>query len=286
MKALVIYKISLFERLRAAKELERLQKDVRQRFFASDLENRQSIHHVFYELVRHKVEFDLISRDSPTPKKKYDLNVIVGGDGTLFSVAHYTNTPCLLVNSDPKSSLGIFSSCNRLDFAEKLESILNNKIQKTKINRINIWIGREKLNELVVNDILFAHTDPASMTRYFLTVDGKTEYQESSGIWVCTAAGSSAAVYSSGGKLMPIKSTKMQFTVREPYTFRSKFKMIKGFASKRIIIRPVGINCSCWIDGSRTTYKVSPGQQLTLETPGPPITILGYNERSRIKLHR
>lgn len=281
-RVLVVYKISVLERVKNTQDVTRLQPDLKKKLFKSDLENRQTIHSVFYELVKRKINFDLISKDTSFPKRKYDLVIALGGDGTFFSVAHYAEkTPCILVNSDPQNSLGVFSACTRSDFAYTLDKIIKGQISRTLFSRLTIRIGGKKIKEMAVNDILFADRDPASITRYILTVDGKSESQESSGIWISTPAGSSAGIFSSGGKIVKINSKAMQFVVREPYTFRRKVKIVKGFA-KIISIKPMGINSYCWIDGSRVVYHARPDQELKITITNRPLIVLGYNDKKRI----
>jgi NAD+ kinase len=42
--------------------------------------------------------------------------------------------------------------------------------------------------------------------------------QRSSGLWVSTACGSTAAIRSAGGAVLPRSSRRLQYLVREPYT--------------------------------------------------------------------
>jgi NAD+ kinase len=70
----------------------------------------------------------------------------------------------------------------------------------------------------VLNEVLYSHRIPAAVSRYILEYRGRVEEQRSSGFWISTAAGSTGALHSAGGKKMPLRSKQLQFIVREPYT--------------------------------------------------------------------
>lgn len=82
---------------------------------------------------------------------------------------------------------------------------------------------------LALNDVLFCNSHPAASSRYVLSVLHKShEYPErwvqvcseshiSSGVWVATAAGSTAAISSYGLQRLPLESGRFLLAVREPY---------------------------------------------------------------------
>ena len=71
------------------------------------------------------------------------------------------------------------------------------------------------LNVRALNEVLFCHERPAAISRYQICMGEAQESQKSSGLWVSSAAGSSGAIYSAGGKLMPIGSRRLQYKPRE-----------------------------------------------------------------------
>ena len=66
--------------------------------------------------------------------------------------------------------------------------------------------------------VLFANISPAATTRYTLRLGERKEEQKSSGIWISTAAGSTAAISAAGGTVFPILDERCQFFIRELYS--------------------------------------------------------------------
>jgi NAD+ kinase len=282
-RALLVYKRSLLERHKGSTQIRRISASIRDKFLKNDLENRQAIDDVFYSLVRAKIPFHLKARNKVRRLVRgYDLVVVVGGDGTFFGVSHFVReTPVLLVNSDPQTSLGLFACCSRETFPAMLDLFLKDEAPITKLNRLRLSIPTQKVDDRVLNDVLFAHKNPVAMTRYFLRVNGREEFQQSSGLWVSTAAGSTGSTTSAGGKMMPITSRKLQWIVREPYSHKGIYRLLKGVSASRLEIVPESMECAVWVDGLRTMYSVGPGEIITLETPAEPLNLVGYSDKRR-----
>lgn len=277
---LMVCKKSLLERERGNPEIGKLSDAVRRRLLEADLENRQTINDVFYTLVRARVTFELVGREEMKSDEGFDLVIVVGGDGTFFAASHHVKkAPMLLVNSDPKSSLGLFSSCDRTGFPKLLDDVLAGRARATVLNRFNLVVG--SVRHRVINDVLFSAKNPVSMTRYTLRVDDVSEEQEGSGLWISTAAGSTAAVFSAGGTVMPIDSKEIQYVVREPYMIRRRYRLLKGFARGEIEISSQTMEAGIWVDGARKPIDVPAGGKLTIRTPGEPLTLLGWDDARR-----
>ena len=113
------------------------------------------------------------------------------------------------------------------------------------------------------------------MVRYTMSVDG---YQwqnrqgssslRSTGLLVCTAAGSTAWMYQCGGKIMPLGSRKMQFHEREQR--KSGFH----FASEEIVVQSQTRAGMLYLDGGHCTEKFTFESTITI-TPGIRLTVLG-----------
>jgi NAD+ kinase len=102
-------------------------------------------------------------------------------------------------------------------------------------------------------------------------------------VWVSTAAGSTAGIRSAGGRRMPITSKRLQYLVREPYTWpQRRYRLTRGFTS-RIALQTLTVNVGLWIDGSRVRYDLALGDKVELLI-GPPLNVLCYDEARRRKL--
>jgi NAD+ kinase len=153
----------------------------------------------------------------------YDLVVTVGGDGTVLGASHQlgASVPLLGVNSAPASSVGFFCAARKGAVLEPLTAALAGKLRGVVLSRMRVELNDRVIHNRVLNEALFCHASPAATSRYILRViaeeRAKEEEQKSSGVWIGPAAGSTAAQLSAGGRVLPLKSRKLQFVVREPY---------------------------------------------------------------------
>lgn len=285
MKVLIVYKKSFLESHGGDKKaLAHLDPADRDRLIRADLENRRALGDLTAHLARRGIDFDAVFRGSVAARRRYDLVVSLGGDGTFFAAARYLkDTPILGINSDPTNSLGLWTCADRTDFRDPLERALAGRVKPTRISRMAISINGKTVREQALNDVLIAHKNPAAMTRYRLAVGATVEDHRSSGVWVSTAAGSTAGIRSAGGRRMPIASKRLQYLVREPYTWpQRRYRLSRGFAP-RLALQTLTVGMGLWIDGSRVRYDLGLGDRVDLHA-GPPLLILCYNEERRRRL--
>ena len=148
--------------------------------------------------------------------KKYDLVISVGGDGSFLEASHRLDDQMILgVNSDQNHSVGKLCIANRANFEKCFDKILSGHFYIQKLNRLKIYFNGAPLKFFVLNDILISHICPAAMSHYVLKIGKTVERQRSSGVWVSTAAGSSAAIHSAGGRPMKQASAQLQYFPRE-----------------------------------------------------------------------
>lgn len=212
-----------------------------------------------------------------------DLVVTVGGDGTLLWAAHRVgaDSPLIAINSAPGDSVGFFCSAKRESMADALSDALKGKALATELTRIRVAVDGEVVAPRVLNDVLFAHAVPAATTRYTLSHKKRSAQHKSSGLWVATAAGSTAAIYSAGGKPQPITSDRLQFRVREPYVFDRKVQLVSGFvgAREKLVVESHIRLGRLFFDGPRRTHPVTIGARIEIDRSPEPLTLLGRFRR-------
>jgi NAD+ kinase len=285
MKVLIVYKKSFLEtHVGDRKGLGQLDPADRERLVRADAENRRALGEVTAHLARRRIEFDAVYRGTIAARRRYDLVLSLGGDGTFFAAARYIkDTPILGINSDPANSLGLWTCADRTDFREPLERALAGSIRPARIHRMAIAINGRSVREQAFNDVLVAHRNPAAMTRYRLWVGAAREDHRSSGVWVSTAAGSTAGIRSAGGRRMPISSKRLQYLVREPYMWpQRRYQLSRGFTPK-VALQALAVGMGLWIDGSRIRYDLSLGDRVEL-SGGPPLLVFCYDEARRRRL--
>ena len=224
-------------------------------------------------------------RPEPTPEEPWDLIVTLGGDGTLLWASHLadSSTPMLAINSAPDTSVGYFCAGSGTEVETVLERALAGELKPSRLARMQVRLNEDVLSKRVLNDALYCHESPAATSRYILEFGGEQERQMSSGVWAGPAAGSTAAIRSAGGKVLPAGSQKIQFVVREPYRgVDNRYRIVKGLASpgEELVITSRMTRGRLFIDGTQKVFNVGIGDRVRLSLSDEPLTLLGLKRRA------
>lgn len=201
--------------------------------------------------------------------KDIDLLISVGGDGTFLDASHYLQKiPILGVNSATSSSIGHFCLATEKDIGQVLDKIKQDKLSPIEIMRLEASLNGNILPHCALNEILVAHKSPAGTSRYIINLNGHTEEQLSSGVWIGSPAGSTGALQAAGGAVMPITAREFQYVVREPYFHHGRpNKLIKGQLhdlSEVKIISQMRTG-AIFIDGQHLEYPFRIGDELIIK---------------------
>jgi NAD+ kinase len=218
----------------------------------------------------HDVPLDVVV---PADAVGCDVIVTVGGDGTVLAAnALGADCPLITVNSDPGGSIGVFTRCNASSVADLVVAWRSGRAVVEEIPRLAVQIADQPLLH-VLNDCLFASTNPAAMTRYVVQVDGASERQRSSGVWIATAAGSTAAIHSAGLAPVSCDQPALLFKVREPFHGHHPLAVLEGVQRPPRDLRliPAMPDVVLYIDGSHQRHVLPPGS--VVDFTGSPIPL-------------
>jgi len=289
-RVLVVYKKSTYQRYvgRAQARLEELieHSDV-------SVEGLLREHEIHQETLRRAkdalrdlgAQAVLRYRPEPLPEEgSWDLIVTLGGDGTLLWASHLadSSTPMVAINSAPDTSVGYFCAGDVHNVHEVLAAALAGKLKSSRLARMRVDVEDEVISTRVLNDALYCHESPAATSRYILMYGGETERQMSSGVWIGPAAGSTAALRSAGGKVLPTGSQKIQFVVREPYRgVNNKYRLVRGMVSPgdHVEITSRMTKGRIFLDGTQKVYPVGIGDRVRMTLSEEPLTLLGLQRR-------
>lgn len=195
-----------------------------------------------------------------------DLIITIGGDGTVLAASAIGETvPLLTVNSDPDGSIGIFTRTLISGLPALLDSWRHGTAIIEEIPRLAVRIdGGPAIRFL--NDCLVASNNPAAMTRYVLEVGGHREHQRSSGMWISTAAGSTAGIHSAGMASVSPHLPALLYKVREPFQGYSKTVLCEGVQTPPVGLRliPAMPDITLYIDGPHQRWLLQPGSQVDI----------------------
>ena len=261
------------------------------------------------------INYDIIGREElhRGSIQDKDLVIAVGGDGTILNACSFLDdsVPILGVNSDPtnpseknviatkdeRRSRGALAGTNAHNVHVDLPRILFGDVKVGERARIRCLI-RSSYTETrmppALNDILVTSPSPADVSRFRLSkCQGKVipSYSPtytpeelfylnvwSSGIWISSATGSTAAIHSAGGELMDYRSKDLQYMVREHLVedgFEDSARFGNGMIKpdENMVLRWNSRHGMLYVDGSFFKHPLELGDQIKIDGNAPPVLI-------------
>ncbi len=213
------------------------------------------------------------------------LVVSVGGDGTLLAASHnVSGTPILGVNSSPDHSIGFFCAARRRNLKDLLSKALEGTLKSISLSRMQVRVNKRTVSSRVLNEALFCHTIPAATSRYIVRYGRQREEHRSSGLRVGTAAGSTAAIRSAGGKVLPLTSCQLQVVAREIYGAsgdRPKLHRFVVSEGRQVVVQNKMQEACLFLDGPFKRVGVALGETMTFSASKQPLTVLGLTASRR-----
>ncbi|MEI8012741.1 MAG: NAD(+)/NADH kinase, partial [Candidatus Omnitrophota bacterium] len=158
-----------------------------EQFKSNHAAHLKSLNNIESILRKNAIPFDKHARAPHLNYSEYNLIITVGGDGTVLECARAMRNKQLLlaVNSDPCWSVGQFCQSNSFTFESLLKKFLSGKANLLRLYKLKVVI--KKNNKLFrkiecLNDVLICHANPASMSRYRISIASNNEDQRASGI--------------------------------------------------------------------------------------------------------
>jgi NAD+ kinase len=216
------------------------------------------------------------------------LVVTVGGDGTLLAASHHVGSiPILGVNSSPVHSVGFFCPAHVGNLELTLAGAIEGSLPSVRLARMQVSVNGRVCSRRVLNEALFCHAIPAATSRYLVTFEGHTEEHRSSGVWVSTAAGSTGAARSAGGRVLPFASDKLELVVREPYLESRRQPRPEPLRLAQLVFEPPQellltskmTDARLYLDGPYRQMPVGLGDRVVCSVSDEPLTVFGLGRR-------
>lgn len=203
--------------------------------------------------------------------------------------------------------------CTAVDMEEGIEEVLYGGAKLVSKSRIQCLVKSTFSETRLVpglNDILFANPSPAAVSRFRMgwleQLDdeqpspseygticrfGGTPYDVtrslniwSSGMWVCTSTGATAAMAAAGGRPMNLDSTDLQYLIREhiienPEEVDDVSQLNNGMMQEgeKMHIRWNSFKGCIFIDGSHMKHNVVLGDEIVVDNSAPPLQMFVRN---------
>jgi NAD+ kinase len=282
--ALIVYKKSFWSETQHRKQLRDLPAAERHAWRRSHAQHEAALHEVQRVLDAEDIRYIASYRSSVQPVRRADVVITLGGDGTFLRASHRVlSTPVMGVNSDPQSSVGFFCCASRKNFRQRLRAYMDGQLGVVPLTRLTLNLNGRNVPELMLNDCLLTQRSPAATSRYLLQVRGRREIQASSGLWISTAAGSTAAVRSAGGYVLPLRSRTFQCVVREP-SVRGKhavrMQRMRIPVRGRVDVVSLMADGMLYIDGPHVGYPFRWGDRAIVQRSKHPLLAVGTSRSS------
>ncbi|RYZ58576.1 MAG: hypothetical protein EOP07_06595 [Proteobacteria bacterium] len=248
------------------------------------LEKAHSEHCRSLEVLRdslksHSIKFCEVSAGEAKPDMDFDCVIALGGDGTLITSSYYItdSTPLIGIRSS-SASVGFLCAGDEAHIPSIIEAYQSNQLRFTERNRFKANVHRrdgtiETSSIAALNDFLFAAETPAATTRYKISFRDRVETHKSSGVWIATATGSTAAIGAAGGTFMGPADRHFQFLVRELYQKSEEGLLLsQGFCDAdkdEFWIENQSPEAIVALDGEKLVMKVGFGEKLTFTQASP-----------------
>ncbi len=172
--------------------------------------------------------------------READLVLVLGGDGTLLSVARAapSGTPLLGVNL---GLLGFLAGLSQKEATGRLDDVLAGRFREDRRRRMDVSISRGPHHGKyrVLNDAVLNREALARISTFTIALDGKPVAEfRADGVIVATPTGSTAYNLSAGGPILHPALPAIVITPICPHTLGQRPLVVP--ASTRIRVRVLG----------------------------------------------
>lgn len=169
-----------------------------------------------------------------------DLVIVVGGDGSMLSVARAVATGRVPVIGVNRGRLGFLTDILPEELEPRINAMLSGKFTTESRFLLEVDALREDKKTALgsaLNDVVLHPGRAAQMIEFELYVDGRFVYsQASDGLIVATPTGSTAYALSAGGPIMHPGLNAIALVPMHPHSLSSRPIVVDGDSEIRIVV--------------------------------------------------
>ena len=254
---------------------------------------RKQNYHIFLDTGTAAIINEASSYEKREISQQADLLIVLGGDGTLLSVAqaaHPYNIPILAVNL---GSLGFLAEISIDELYPTLENILAGKFEIENRMLLNacIWRNGEKVEDHnVLNDVVINKGAVARIISLQVLVNGQymTSYR-ADGLIIATPTGSTAYSLSAGGPIIHPSMHTLVLSPICPFTLTNRSILIPDQSIIQVKLAAEYDDVRVTLDGQEG-YDMRAGDILEIKKTKTPLQLIrgpnkNYYQILRDKLH-
>jgi NAD+ kinase len=195
--------------------------------------------------------------ETATPRdalvREADLVIVLGGDGTLLSVARHAGARAVPILGVNLGTLGFMTEIAQDELFAALERVLGGQMRVESRMRLEVRALREGEavgSWLALNDAVVANATSARLVEITACVDGDaiTTYH-ADGLIVATPTGSTAYSLSAGGPILDPRLEAFVLTPISPHTLTQRPVVLPGDLRIEISTRGRGGELRLTVDG-------------------------------------
>ena len=229
-----------------------------------------------------------------------DLVIVLGGDGTLTSISHNIDDATLVmgVNShprsaDPEGSVGFYMDSDVETFADDLSAVLAGTAIVNRLPRLQAVIettsGNRFTTDPALNDLLIANTHQYAPSKYRLTRGDMDTFQTSSGLLFSTWFGQHAWL-THAAPLDAFRACKAEATTEQagdhcfilardlPLEQRQVAPWAHMAWSAESTVLVSDMHRGYVVPDGWDEVHFNRGATITVDTRGPPLTLLTFRQ--------
>lgn len=213
-----------------------------------------------------------------------DLVIVVGGDGTMLSVAKSIASDKIPVIGVNRGRLGFLTDILPGELEARIDEVLKKKYSVESRFLLDASIrkkGKSKHLGSALNDVVLHPGKAAQMIEFELFIDNKFVYsQESDGLIVATPTGSTAYALSAGGPIMHPGLNAVVLVPMYPHSLSSRPLVVDGDSEISIVVAAKGrLNPQLSCDGE-VVHTASPGDEILVSKKSVPLQLMHPSEHS------
>jgi len=202
-----------------------------------------------------------------------DLIVVLGGDGTLLSMACMAVEHGIPLAGFNLGTLGFLTELKKDTLEDQLAAIQEGRAEESIRTLLRFEVGERAI--LALNDGVISKGGIARVVRLDLEIDGQHVAEvRGDGLIVSTPTGSTAYSLSAGGPIVHPQVDGMVLTPICPHALTFRPLVIPGTA--RVVVTPPAASaseCRLTLDG-QTALELNPGERVVVTKAQQTLTLL------------
>ena len=218
-----------------------------------------------------------------------DLGIVIGGDGTLLSVARnvtHKGFPLLGVN---RGSLGFLTELQPEELFEHLPAVLAGRYRAERRQRLRVrhlHAGRVRQEFVPLNDAVVTKSALARMINISLRADGEeVAVYTSDGLIVSTPTGSTAYSLSAGGPVLDPRMAGFVITPICPHSMTYRPLVVPASVRLEIRLSPPFEAVYVTLDG-QIGFPIEEGDSLVIDAHPDPVRLVRVAGRGFVEVLR